>query len=492
MKYTDTNKPLVCMQTQSTCYKETPTMTIKGVLWHSTGANNPELRRYVQPSDTKPAEDTYSRDKWLELLGKNSNGNDWNHVANDVGMNCWVGQLADGTVTTVQTMPWNYVPWGVASGVENPCNNGWIQFEICEDGLSDTSYFNKIYAEACEITAYLCKMYNINPKGTVNVDGQQVPTILCHYDAYTYGLGSGHSDVYHWFNLHGKTMDNVRSDVASLLSGANFTLTPENSSSGTTVDPTVPIKPLESVLIKKISVTNESYDNVGIRLDTSETFSNYTWSYIITNLYTGKPSAEKLFDVLNKKTNFTIKGLTPNNSYLLEIIAKDSNKNKTSVPGFLFNTRQDFPREVTEVNFKVTGNSLSEMKCEISFTHPEFWGFFNEGIIKKGYRASLIVNGHEKGYSDSLFNVGSTFKSITLSELLTQLNIDKVSYNDIIQISIIPWIVDKQKNYVFAKAQAKSSQPVCLEYPSNINILHKLFLKTSNGFKQISLFNLSD
>ena len=26
-------------------------MQIKGVLWHSTGANNPNIKRYVQPSD---------------------------------------------------------------------------------------------------------------------------------------------------------------------------------------------------------------------------------------------------------------------------------------------------------------------------------------------------------------------------------------------------------------------------------------------------------
>ena len=41
MKYNDKNKPLVCMMTQSTCYKGTRKFAPKGVLWHSTGANNP-------------------------------------------------------------------------------------------------------------------------------------------------------------------------------------------------------------------------------------------------------------------------------------------------------------------------------------------------------------------------------------------------------------------------------------------------------------------
>ena len=47
MKYNENNKPIVCMMTQSTCYQGTTQMEIKGVLWHSTGANNPTLKRYV-------------------------------------------------------------------------------------------------------------------------------------------------------------------------------------------------------------------------------------------------------------------------------------------------------------------------------------------------------------------------------------------------------------------------------------------------------------
>lgn len=219
MKYSESNKPLVCMQTQSTCYKGTSTMTVKGVLWHSTGANNPTLKRYVQPSDVRPAADTYSKDEWLQILGKNQYNNDWNHIDRQAGLNCWIGKLADGTVTTVQTMPWNYKPWGCGSGSKGSCNNGWIQFEICEDGLTDKTYFDKVYKEACELTAYLCDMYNIDPKGTVKVNGVNVPTILCHYDSHKLGLGSNHGDIDHWFPKHGKSMATARDDVAEILRG---------------------------------------------------------------------------------------------------------------------------------------------------------------------------------------------------------------------------------------------------------------------------------
>ena len=187
-------------------------MEVKGVLWHSTGANNPNLKRYVQPSD-----DAKDKKEWLEKLGVNSYGNDLNHTSNEIGLNAWIGKLSDGTVTTIQTMPWNYRPWGCASGIKGSCNNGWIQFEICEDNLKDKNYFNKVYTEACELTAYLCDIFNINPKGTVSYNGVKIPTILCHADAHDLGFGSNHGDVYHWFIKYGKDMDDVREDVAKLM-----------------------------------------------------------------------------------------------------------------------------------------------------------------------------------------------------------------------------------------------------------------------------------
>ena len=86
MKYNSSNKPLYCPMTQSTWYKETYTQTPVGVLWHSTGANNPTVKRYVQPSDNAS-----DRDYWLNIIGKNAYGNDWNHTDQDAGVNFWLG-----------------------------------------------------------------------------------------------------------------------------------------------------------------------------------------------------------------------------------------------------------------------------------------------------------------------------------------------------------------------------------------------------------------
>ena len=247
MKYSEKNKPLVCMQTQNPCYKSGTKMTVKGILWHSTGANNPNLKRYVQPSDNAS-----DKADWLKLLGTNSYKNDLNHTTTDIGLNAWIGKLADGTVTTIQSMPWNYKPWGCASGSKGSCNNGWIQFEICEDGLKDKAYFEAVYKEACELTAYLCDMFDINPKGTVTVNGVKIPTILCHADASRLGFGSNHGDVLHWFPKFGKDMDDVREDVTKLM---------EEKS------PTSTINPIETEMYRIRKTWEDSKSQIGAYSD---------------------------------------------------------------------------------------------------------------------------------------------------------------------------------------------------------------------------------
>lgn len=228
MKYSASNKPVVCMLTQSTCYKGTTIGKPVGILWHETNGGNPYISRYAQPSDNDP-----NKDKLLALLGKNKYGNDWNHVPRNAGVNYFVGKFTDGSVGTIQALPDNYRPWGCGSGVYGSCNGTpkkdggpypfWIQFEICDDGYVDRNYFLKAYQEAVELTAYLCKLYGIDPNGTVTyMDPDKkkpvtVPTILCHHDSNMLGLGSDHDDIYGWFNRFGKNMTTARADVSALL-----------------------------------------------------------------------------------------------------------------------------------------------------------------------------------------------------------------------------------------------------------------------------------
>lgn len=227
MKYSNQNPPMECIMKQSTCYKNTTKGKPVGILWHDTAAGNPNLWRYVQPNDN----DT-NRAELLAKIGKNTYGTDWNHKYVSCGVNAFIGKLANGTVTTVQVLPWDCRPWGCGSGPKGSCNGSanvpnspfWIQFEIQDDGVNKKyeytgtkEYFDKVYKEACELTAFLCKKFDIDPNGTVEYRGVTVPTILCHQDSYRLGLGSGHEDVYNWLNKYQKNMSTVRADVTALL-----------------------------------------------------------------------------------------------------------------------------------------------------------------------------------------------------------------------------------------------------------------------------------
>ena len=197
-----------CILTANDCYKAGRTITPKGIMVHSTGANNPAVARYVQPVDTQAdAASLYT------VLGTNRNKNDWNNPGLDVCVHAFVGKLADGGVGSVQTLPWNHRGWHAGTGTSGgSANNTHIAFEICEDALTDAAYFGKVYQEAVELTAMLCKTYDLNPLA----DG----VVICHSEGYQRGVASNHADVMHWFPKHGKNMDTFRQDVSKAMGGA--------------------------------------------------------------------------------------------------------------------------------------------------------------------------------------------------------------------------------------------------------------------------------
>lgn len=190
-----------CFLTKNDCYKAGKKIVPKGVCVHSTGAKNPMLRRYVGPDDGQ--------------LGVNQNGNHWNVPNLKVCVHAFIGLLDDGTVATYQTLPWNWRGWHAGGAA----NNTHISFEICEDGLTDPVYFASVYKEAVELTAYLCKLYKLDPMA----DG----VVICHSEGHARGIASGHADVMHWFPKHGKTMVTFRQDVAATMKGEKDMSEPE-------------------------------------------------------------------------------------------------------------------------------------------------------------------------------------------------------------------------------------------------------------------------
>lgn len=177
--------------TKNACYKAGKTMVPKGIMVHSTGVNNPYLKRYVGPDDG--------------LLGRNQYDNHWNQDKPGGRLVCphaFIGKLNDGSIATYQTLPWNHRGWHAGGSA----NNNYIGFEICEDGLTDATYFNAVYCEAVELCVYLCKKYGLTEKD-----------IISHAEGYAKGIASNHGDPHRWWKYHNKTMDDFRAAVKAAL-----------------------------------------------------------------------------------------------------------------------------------------------------------------------------------------------------------------------------------------------------------------------------------
>ena len=163
----------------------------RGIMVHSTGANNPNLRRYVQPDDG--------------VLGVNSNQNDWNRPGLEVCVHAFLGLTQAGEVAAYQILPWEYRAWHCGGDA----NNTHLSFEICEDNLRDRAYWEKTYRLARELTAELCRKFGLDPLA---------PGVLVdHAEGAALGIASNHADVDHWWSRYGVTMDDFRADVARLL-----------------------------------------------------------------------------------------------------------------------------------------------------------------------------------------------------------------------------------------------------------------------------------
>lgn len=181
--------------TKNECYITADPLKPRGIMVHSTGANNPNVSRYVPGN---------------EELGRNTAGNHWDQFrpgGRQVCVHAFIGKFADGNVGTVQTLPFKTRGWHCAG----KGNDTHIGFEICEDNLKDPSYFEDIYKEAVEFTALLCQQYELDPLK----DG----VVICHQEGYQRKLASNHADVLHWFPKFGKTMDIFRNDVSKTLKG---------------------------------------------------------------------------------------------------------------------------------------------------------------------------------------------------------------------------------------------------------------------------------
>ena len=182
--------------TKNDCYKKAQKMSHGkpvGVVVHSTGKNNPNLKRYVYA----PVE-----------VGKNIYGNHWNRAGVNKCVHAFIGYDKNKAVAVANILPYDVCCWGCGKGAKGSYNYNpaYVQFEICEDGLKDGVYFNAAFTAAIEYCAYLCKRFDI-----------PVTKIVSHKEAHKKGYASNHGDVDHWLAKFGKDMAWFRKQVKNLI-----------------------------------------------------------------------------------------------------------------------------------------------------------------------------------------------------------------------------------------------------------------------------------
>ena len=162
-----------------------------GIIIHSTGANNPNMKRYVNAP---------------EVCGENPYKNYFDRADYDVCPHAVIGLDKSGEVRAAKLLPWNICCWGCGSGSKGSYNYSpaYIQIEVCEDALNDRTYFEEAFGLAADLCKRLMKNYpTIKPEN-----------IISHHEACLRGYASNHADCDHWLAKFGKNMDWFRALVS--------------------------------------------------------------------------------------------------------------------------------------------------------------------------------------------------------------------------------------------------------------------------------------
>lgn len=185
----------VQMASLNPCYAIGKKIKPTHLILHSTGADNPNLKRYVMPDDG--------------FLGENKYGNGWNRLDATTLVHGVIGKNAVGDIECYQIAPWDLRVWGCGAGANGSGNDFCIQIEMCEDRTLGAEYAHDVFNVAVRLYASLCKCFDISQTN-----------IWSHKEAHSHGYASNHGDPESWWKAVAPelTMNRFREAVAVLLS----------------------------------------------------------------------------------------------------------------------------------------------------------------------------------------------------------------------------------------------------------------------------------
>lgn len=169
----------------------------KGILIHSTAANNPHLARYVL-DENRCGVNPYKNYMGSDNAAKGGNYTTPHAVA---------GLDINGQLAIAQLLPFTMCCYGCGRGSKGSYNDTHIQIEMCEDALLDTFYLTDMLEMVAKWCADIIREYP-----TIGVND-----IISHKEAHALGYASNHGDPEHWLELHDYSMDMFRDMVRKYL-----------------------------------------------------------------------------------------------------------------------------------------------------------------------------------------------------------------------------------------------------------------------------------
>lgn len=187
------------------CYKAGKKITVKGLMLHSVGCNQPSASVFIKQ---------------------------WNQT-NPPNTVCPHAIIDGNTGNVFQTLPWNHRGWhggGTSNnthiGVEmcEPAGIKYVAGAIftCANKKAAKTVAQRTYDNAVQLFARLCKQYDLDPLA----DG----VIVSHKEGFKRGIASNHGDPEHiWNGLGmGYTMDTFRKAVKAAM-GETVVNAPESN-----------------------------------------------------------------------------------------------------------------------------------------------------------------------------------------------------------------------------------------------------------------------
>lgn len=184
--------------TKNPCYTAGRKITIKGLMLHSVGCNQPSAMAFIS--------------KW--------------NPPSDGRQICVHGFIDGNTGDVYQCLPWNHRGWHAGGTANNThigvemCEPACVKYTsganfTCSDPDAARAVAQRTYDTAVVLFAHLCTEYNLDPLA----DG----VIISHSEGHKRGVASGHADPEHlWKQLNmGYTMDTFRKAVKAAMGASD-------------------------------------------------------------------------------------------------------------------------------------------------------------------------------------------------------------------------------------------------------------------------------